>query len=80
MEEALSYAFDFVRNTTKKWLAFEYPERVRFQKMIFDGNVDFDGKKFGNGKLSLIYKGNQEYQAENSKLVTSRGIEPRFTP
>ncbi len=78
MEEALSYAFDFVRNTTKKWLAFEYPERVRFQKMIFDGNVDFDGKKFGNGKLSLIYKGNQEYQAENSKLVTLPGIEPGF--
>lgn len=75
MEEALSYCFDFVRNTAKRWVKFEYPERVRFQKMIFDGNVKFTGEKFGTGELSLVYKGNQEYQRDKSTLVTPQRIE-----
>ncbi len=80
MEEALAYCFDLVRNTPAKWKGFEYAEKVRFQKMIFDGNVEFDGTKFGTALLSLVYKGNQEYQNEKSTLVTPRGIEPRFQP
>jgi site-specific DNA recombinase len=78
MEEALSYSFDFIRNTSSRWLNFEYQERVRFQKMIFEDNIEFNGEKFGTTKLSLVYKGNEEYQQEESKLVTLRGIEPRF--
>lgn len=75
MEEALSYCFDLVRKTSAKWLDFEYPERVRFQKMIFDGNVVFDGEKFGTTKLSSVYKLNQEYDGKKSNLVTLQRIE-----
>ena len=78
MEAALTYCFEYVRNTSRKWLGFEYTQRVRFQNMIFDGNVEFDGEKFGNGKLSLIYKANEEYDGQNTKLVTLPGIEPGF--
>jgi len=80
MEEALSYCFDFVRNTSKRWLDFEYTERVRFQKMIFDENVEFNGEKFGTTKLSIVYKGNEEFRKKKSSLVTLPGIEPGFTP
>ncbi len=48
--------------------------------MIFDENVEFNGEKFGNGKLSLVYKGNEDFDAQNSKLVTLAGIEPAFPP
>ena len=78
MEDALSYCFNFVRDTSKKWFNFEYPEKVRFQKMIFEDNVWFDGEKFGNGELSPIYKMNQEYMGDKSQLVTLPGIEPEL--
>ena len=76
MEEALSYCFDFVRNTAKKWIDFGYTERVRFQKMIFEENIEFDGEKFGTAKLSTIYKGNVEFQKNKSNLVDPTGLEP----
>lgn len=42
--------------------------------------MEFDGEKFGNGKLSLVYKGNKEFATKNSDLVTPTGIEPVFPP
>ena len=73
MEEALTYAFDFVRNTTKKWLAFEYPERVRFQKMIFDGNVDFDGKKF-----KFLYTAHATAEEIQGEEIFKKGDSEKF--
>jgi len=37
--------------------------------MVFAGKVGFDGKKFGNTKLTSIYKLNQEYAGQKSQLV-----------
>lgn len=69
MEEALSYCFDFVRNTSKQWLGMNYDGKLRFQKIIFDENVIFDGKKFGTANLSFVYKAKELYEQEKSNLV-----------
>jgi hypothetical protein len=81
MEEALSYCFDFVRNTAQTWIELErnYSVRLRFQKRVVAGNVMFDGKKFGTQELARVYRINQEYKGKKSSLVALRGIEPRFT-
>ncbi len=81
MEEALEYCFGFVRNTAKTWLDLEKePEkRLRFQKLIFEENIEFSGEKFGTTKLTPIYSVYQEYLRDPSTMVTLRGIEPRLT-
>ena len=75
MEEALDYCFAFVRNTAATWLRLEpkYDLRLRFQKLIFEPNVEFDGRKFGTTNLSTIYKLNQEYDGQESTLVALTG-------
>ncbi len=80
MEEALSYCFEFTRNSAKTWLELaDLPAyRLRFQKQMFPEKITFDGKKFGTTKLSLIYKLNQENGADKSQLVTLPGVEPGF--
>jgi hypothetical protein len=47
MEEALSYCFDFVLNTAERWEVLTHPHKLRFQKLIFDGNVAYNGEKLG---------------------------------
>ena len=82
MEEALTYCFNFVRDTSKQWLKLKeknYSRLMRFQKQIFPEKITYDGKKFGTTKLALVYKMNQENGADKSALVTPRGIEPRLT-
>ncbi len=87
MEEALDYCFNFVRNTAKTWLELEqnYPARLRFQKKVIVGNIEFDGQKFGTAKLSSIYQLNQDLSKRkktssqsSSFLAAPRGIEPRL--
>ncbi len=80
MDEALEYCFSFIRETANTWLKLEkQPERrQRFQKLIFNENIEFSGEKFGTTKLTPIYKLYQEYVLNPSSLVTLRGIEPRF--
>lgn len=82
MDEALEYCFSFIRNTAQTWINYEKkPEkRLRFQKLIFEGNIPYAEKKFGTTQLSCIYDLYQSYRADPSMLVTPRGIEPRFTP
>ena len=53
---------------------------MRFQKQIFPEKITFDGEKFGNTNLSLIYKMNQENGADKSSLVILPGIEPGLQP
>ncbi len=79
MEEALSHCFNFVRETAKTWVRFKktnYTYAMRFQKQIFPEKITFNGEKFGNTKLSLVYKMNQQSGANKSQLVTLQGIEP----
>ena len=82
MEEALDYCFGFIRESSATWLKLEKkPEsRLRFQKLIFEENVEFSDEGFGNGKLTPIYALYQEYLTNESSLLTLRGIEPRFRP
>lgn len=76
MEEVLEYCFSYVRNTARAWVNADYQEKIRFQKMVFTGNIQFDGEKFGTAELSLVYKINQASQPDLSNLVAPRGVEP----
>lgn len=76
MEESLDYCFRFVRATTKTWLRLPYPNNVRFQNMIFDEKMTFDGQKFGTAKLSSVYAINKESNGNKSQLVRPVGFEP----
>jgi len=71
MAEALDYCFAFVRDTAATWLRLKpkYDIRLRFQRLIFEKNIVFDGKKFGTADLSCIYALNRETQAKKSDLV-----------
>ena len=82
MENALSYCFEFVRDSARTWshLAGSPDIRVRFQKMIFPEFLHFDGEKFGTTKMSLVYELKQSFDADSSNLVTLGGIEPPFRP
>jgi DNA invertase Pin-like site-specific DNA recombinase len=73
MEEALNHCFNFVRETAKNWVRLKntnYAYAMRFQKQIFPEKITFDGEKFGNTNLSLIYKMNQQSGADKSQLVS----------
>jgi site-specific DNA recombinase len=82
MDEALDYCFGFIRQTSKTWLDLEKkPEqRLRFQNLIFEENVEFSKDTFGTQKLTPIYSTYQQYLADPTSMVTLRGIEPRFKP
>ncbi|MEI6510994.1 MAG: recombinase family protein, partial [Candidatus Uhrbacteria bacterium] len=71
MEEALDYCFNYVRNTATRWVDMkdDYPKRIRFQKLILKKEIEFDGEKFGNTELSLIYKLKETSRDEKSLLV-----------
>ncbi len=78
MDEALEYCFNYIRNTAETWLRLnERPEkRLRFQNLIFNGNIIFSGEKFGTAKLSPVYEVYREYLINPSALVDRTGIEP----
>ncbi len=78
MDEALAFFFEFARDTAKTWSELEYPDRLRFQKKIFEGKLTFDGEKFGTPKLTPIYKLNGEYDGKKSHLVAPTGFEPVY--
>ena|GEM_PF-5592563 len=82
MDQALDFCFRFVRNTAKTWteLSSAPEQQIRFQNHLFPEKLTFDGERFGTAKLTPIYELNQQSGADSSKLVTPRGIEPRFTP
>ena len=69
----MEYCFHFVRNTSKTWLQGDYETRIRFQRLLFEKNLEFDGSRFGKPDLSPIYKLNQEYGGEKSHLVARNG-------
>ena len=78
MDEALTYSFNFVRESAKTWTRLRYDFKLRFQKNVFPEKLQFSGEKFGTAKLASIYKLNQEYNGKKSNLVAPRGIEPLF--
>lgn len=82
MDVALDYCFRFVRHTAETWLKLEKlpSHRARFQKKIFPEKINFNGKKFGTTKMSMVYKLNKENGSNKSQLVTLPGLEPGLTP
>ncbi|QQR79232.1 MAG: recombinase family protein [Candidatus Moraniibacteriota bacterium] len=76
MEKVLDYCFIYVRNSAEAWKKARYERRIRLQKLVFAGRIDYDGKKLGTTELRQIYRINQAYQSDKSSLVAPRGIEP----
>lgn len=72
MEEALDHCFRFINEAVRTWIEADYPTRIRFQKMVFKQKLPFDGKKFGNTDLALVYKLSEEYDGDKSHLVDHR--------
>lgn len=79
MEEMLDYCFSYIRTTAKSWIKADYATKLRLQKLVFAGSINYDGEKFGTPDLRLVYKINQHFRADKSSLVALRGIEPLFT-
>jgi DNA invertase Pin-like site-specific DNA recombinase len=71
IEEVLEHAFSFIRNPARSWEQLEptYAARIRLQRLIFRGDVPFDGERCGTADLGLIYALNQEFRRGNSPLV-----------
>ena len=80
MDEVLTYTFNAIRTITHNWLQESYERKLRFQKILFKEKPEFDGKKFGTAKLSLVYKLNQESLVEKSNLVPPTRFELVFLP
>ena len=78
MDEALTYCFNFVRDTAGSWQSYkdDLEKRLRFQKFIFEDIVPFSGEKFGTAKLTPIYSIYQDYLTNPSSLVDPSGLEP----
>lgn len=76
VEQVLEHCFSYIRNTAKAWVEADYPTKIRFQKMIFAGRIEFDGEKLGTAELSRIYAINQSLVEKKSNLVAPRGVEP----
>ncbi len=77
MDSALEYCFDFVRNTANTWVKLDKipDDRLCFQKLVISENVYFSGEKFGNAKLTPIYKLYQSFLLDKSSLVGLEGLE-----
>lgn len=76
MEKVLDDCFSFVRNTTSAWLHADYKTKIRLQGLIFENNIDFDGKSFGTPDLGRIYGINQSFQTDKTKVVDPSGFGP----
>jgi site-specific DNA recombinase len=67
---ALDFCLSFTRDSASQWHRLGFPEKLRFQKLVFSGNIPFDGKNFGIAELSPIYTLHEEYAHDESNLVT----------
>lgn len=76
MDEALTYCFNFVRDSAKSWADLRPELKPRFQNQIFEEKLQFDGKKFGTIKMSPVYAINKEYGGKKSNLAAPTGFEP----
>jgi DNA invertase Pin-like site-specific DNA recombinase len=70
LEQALDFCFDFARDAAAQWQRLDYSGKVRFQKLIFNGNIPFDGDNFGTAQLSPIFALSEAQAASTSNLVT----------
>ena len=79
-EACLDYCMEHITNTPQTWqqLAKQPDKRLRFQKSIFEGDLEYaKNTGFGTAKLSPIYSVYQQYVVDSSSLVPPLGIEPR---
>jgi len=73
VDAALDFAFDMMRNAAERWPHMKYEKQQRFQKIVFEGTLPFNGVEFGTAQLSPIYTLNRDCGSDLSTLVTPRG-------
>lgn len=55
-------------------------EQLAIWDLVFDEMPSYETVVNGTPKYSLVIRLSQEFQKQNSPLVTLRGFEPRFVP
>ncbi len=57
IETVLSFAIQFIKDTSRQWFDLPYQLRPRFQKLIFPEGISYDREKgLGTAKLGSIYE------------------------
>lgn len=81
-ETNIEYALNFMGNVAKVWADAPLELKIKFQNLIFPEGLELDTSKqiFRTSKISPLYRyipnKKELSDAENSLLVTPRGIEP----
>jgi site-specific DNA recombinase len=73
LDAALEFTLDMIRNAPQRWPELCLEDRERFHKLIFEGQITFDGERFGTAKLSPIYALYRDFGPDLSTSVTPRG-------
>jgi chromosome segregation ATPase len=83
-EAKIEYAVRHMHDLAKQWRDASFELRQRFQSMVFPEGLTLDvaTMQFGTEKISPLYRYATNKKdlslTEKSRLVTSRGIEPRL--
>lgn len=83
-EATVDYVCNFIDAPARMWLDADAETKVAFQKMVSESGIVFDIKneKFGTVGLTPFYRlkdtRKDPSHADESLMVTSRGIEPRL--
>ena len=56
IESTLDFAEYALRNAARMWQGFDVEQRMRFQRLLFPDGLTFDGKGFGTGTISPVFK------------------------
>lgn len=84
--DSIDYALQFMSNAPRIWNNASIEHQLIYQRLVFPEGLEYDLAKneFGTPKLSMLYRlaniKKDPSFTDESHLVTSRGIEPRFTP
>jgi hypothetical protein len=70
LDEALSYAIDFIGSIPQKWANFTHVTQIRFQNLLFPEGVPYlRNQGFGTSKLAYILELIQDFSSQKSSTV-----------
>ncbi len=82
--DAIDYAMRFMSNAPRIWSNASIEHQIIYQRLVFPEGLEYDltTNKFGTPKLSALYTlaniKKDPSNADESLVVTPRGIEPRL--
>ncbi len=80
----LAYAESFIQTIEKVWYDAPFEIKKKIQNFVLPGGVYVaktrEGYFFSNPGIGGLFQLIQDFGAHDSKVVTPRGLEPRFSP